>query len=285
MMKEICRISINGTERGDRLMISLAYHDVVAVGKEDSSGFLGREAGAYKLSKEQFQMHLEQISQLDRVKVRTVVEALQKPSEAGDTVTLTFDDGGISAYSIIADLLEAKGWKGHFLITTAQIGANGFVSKEQIRSLDARGHIIGTHSCTHPSRFNECSWEQQVHEWKVSVQTLSDVLGKKVTTASIPGDTYNLQLAEAAAHAGIQYLFTSEPKVVTSRVNGCLIVGRYLMKKTTSPETAAAIAAGDPALRLRCAIQWKLRKAAMAMAGNRLLDMRKKVVGNNSVRY
>lgn len=266
-------------------MISLAYHDVVSVGKEDSSGFLGREAGAYKLNKEQFQMHLEHISYLDRVLVRTVIEAMQKPSEAGDTVTLTFDDGGISAYSIIADLLEAKGWKGHFLITTAQIGANGFLSKEQIRSLDARGHIIGTHSCTHPSRFNECSWEQQVHEWKVSVQTLSDVLGKKVTTASVPGDTYNLQLAKAAAHAGIQYLFTSEPKVITSRVNGCFIVGRYLMKKTTSPETAAAIAAGDPVLRLRCAIQWKLRKAAMAMTGSRLQDMRNKVVGNSSVRY
>lgn len=75
-------------------MISLMYHDVVAVGKEDSSGFLGRDAGAYKLNKEHFKLHLHEIAGQDKVRVSTVIEVLEKQVETGGPVMLTFDDGG-----------------------------------------------------------------------------------------------------------------------------------------------------------------------------------------------
>jgi peptidoglycan/xylan/chitin deacetylase (PgdA/CDA1 family) len=266
-------------------MISLMYHDVVTAGKEDSSGFLGIDAGAYKLNKEHFKMHLDQIAQLGQVKVKTVFEAVQKKAGMHDAVTLTFDDGGISAYSIIADLLEEKGWRGHFFITTGHIGTKGFLSKEQIRSLDARGHIIGAHSCTHPSRFSECPWEQQLHEWKVSVQTLSEVLGKEVTTASIPGGSYSLQLAKAAALGGVRYLFTSEPKSTTSIVDGCLILGRYSIKKMTPAKTAASIAAGSHLLRIRQAVNWRLKKVAKAVGGEAYLIIRRKMIESRATRF
>jgi peptidoglycan/xylan/chitin deacetylase (PgdA/CDA1 family) len=266
-------------------MISLMYHDVVTAGKEDSSGFLGRDAGTYKLSSDHFKLHLDQISQIHQVKVATVFEGLDKQAGRHNTVTLTFDDGGVSAYSIIADLLEAKGWRGHFFITTGQIGTRGFLSKEQIRSLDANGHVIGAHSCTHPSRFSDCPWEQQVHEWKASVQTLSDILGKQVTTASIPGGSYSTQLARAAALGGVRYLFTSEPKIGTTTIDGCLILGRYGMKKVTPAKSAAAIAAGDPVLRMRQAIYWNLKKVVKVVAGNAYLIIRKKMIESKSARF
>ncbi|MCU6794233.1 MULTISPECIES: polysaccharide deacetylase family protein [Paenibacillus] len=266
-------------------MISLMYHDVVAVGKEDSSGFLGRDAGAYKLNKEHFKLHLHEIAGQDKVRVSTVIEVLEKQVETGGPVMLTFDDGGVSAHTIIADLLEAQGWRGHFFITTGQIGTEGFLSKDQIRSLAARGHIIGAHSCTHPTRFSECSWEQQVHEWKVSVQTLSDILGKKVTTASIPGGSYSVKLAKAAALGGVRYLFTSEPKTDISMVDGCYILGRYSMKKETKPKTAAAIAAGDLTLRMRQSIYWNLKKVVKIVAWNAYMAIRKKSYETKAARF
>ncbi|NHN29385.1 polysaccharide deacetylase family protein [Paenibacillus agricola] len=271
-------------------MISLMYHDVVTAGKEDSSGFLGKDAGAYKLGKEQFKLHLDQIALNQRIRIKTVFEALQKQAGlphtvAPRTVTLTFDDGGVSAYSMIADMLEEKGWRGHFFITTSHIGTEGFLSKEQIRALHARGHIIGAHSCTHPTRFSECTWDQQVHEWKASVQALSELLGESVTTASIPGGSYSVQLAKAAALGGVRYLFTSEPKTGISIVDGCLILGRYAMKKATSPKTAAAIAAGDPVQRMRQAIYWNLKKAAKTVAGTVYLDIRRRMLGSRQTRF
>ena len=47
---------------------------------------------------------------------------------------LTFDDGGKSAVRI-ADLLDKKGWKGHFFVTTSLIDTSGFVTPSNILDL------------------------------------------------------------------------------------------------------------------------------------------------------
>ena len=71
-------------------MPALMYHDVVADGMEDSSGFPGRDAARYKVTPTQFFSHLEAIS---------------RSAGAGSAV-MTFDDGGVSALQA-ADTLDA----------------------------------------------------------------------------------------------------------------------------------------------------------------------------------
>src|SRR3954467_11167164 len=109
--------------------IALLYHDVVSARDFDSSGFPGADAGVYKLADATFRNHLDAIAKVNPATI------------------LTFDDGGISAYTHIAGALQERGWRGYFFIATNWIGQPGFLSAAQIRELGDRGHIIGTHSC------------------------------------------------------------------------------------------------------------------------------------------
>ena len=47
-------------------MTALMYHDVVAAGAEDSSGFPGRDAALYKVTPEMFAAHLDAITEATR---------------------------------------------------------------------------------------------------------------------------------------------------------------------------------------------------------------------------
>jgi len=87
-------------------------------------------------------------------------------------------------------------------------------------------------------------------------------------------------VAAAAAEAGIEILFTSEPTSRAKMVNGCLVVGRYAIRNGTSAQGAAALAAGSP---LACAGQcaaWNTRKVAKRILGGRYHSLRDKLIGS-----
>lgn len=243
------------------------YHDVVAAGAEDTSGFPGRDAALYKVTPEAFVAHL-----------RALTRARQRRSSAdaanGHPRALTFDDGGVSAM-YAADLLDSHGVHGHFFVTANYIGTPGFVTADHIRELARRGHRVGSHSCSHPLRMGHCSWPRLLDEWQRSRDILSEILGDDVRAASVPGGDFAPRVAEAAARAGITWLFTSEPTTGTREMSGVTVFGRFTIKRWTTAETAAALAAGGW---LPCACQavvWKAKKITKRLGGPRYLQIRK----------
>ena len=257
--------------------IALLYHDVVAGRDWEASGFPGVSAATYKLQRPEFERHLAAVSAA--AKQRGTVSHLLagEPARGPLPVLLTFDDGGASAYGCVADLLERAGWRGHFLITTDYLDRPGFVTRAQVRDLAARGHEIGSHTCSHPTPMAACRWEHLVDEWTRSTGVLADVLGAPVRVASVPGGAFSPQVAHAAAAAGIAALFTSEPTTACVDVGGCLVIGRYLVRRGTSAAAAAALAAGQLAVRLRQLWFWNLKKAAKAVGGRTYLALRRAV--------
>jgi peptidoglycan/xylan/chitin deacetylase (PgdA/CDA1 family) len=251
--------------------ITLLYHDVVQPWNFTTSGFPGPDASIYKLDLLEFQRHLNAI--------RCVIARCSTASELSDhrrcPTLLTFDDGGLSAHTYVADLLEALGWRGHFFVTTDWIGKRGFLNASHIRDLQRRGHLIGSHSCSHPARMSHCIPEDLYREWKDSVSALSQILGEPVTIASVPGGYYARNVAQAAAEAGIRTLFTSEPEISVWLVNGCRVLGRYTIQRGITAATAAAIAAGKILPRYRQFIYWNLKKTAKIAGGTKWLRMRK----------
>jgi peptidoglycan/xylan/chitin deacetylase (PgdA/CDA1 family) len=187
---------------------------------------------------------------------------------------ITFDDGGISAATIIAGALERHGWRGHFFITVDQIGQPGFVDKDQIRELARRGHGIGSHSCSHPTRMAACSWPQLLYEWQRSREVLSEILGEPVRSASVPGGYYSRAVAQAAAEAGLTYLFNSEPTTAVSQVESCQVIGRYTIYRGMTAAQAAALAAGSRAALFKQSALWKLKKVVKAIGGSQYLVVR-----------
>jgi len=250
--------------------LSLLYHDVIADGDWEASGFPGRAAASYKLDRRDFARHVTAISAA--AARRDIVHHLQQDDVA--PVLLTFDDGGASAYDCVADLLERSGWHGHFLITTDYMGQPGFVTRSQVRELAGRGHVVGSHSCSHLTGMSARPRAQLVDEWKRSTGELADASGLAVTVASVPFGAFSHRVAAAAAAAGITALFTSEPTARCRWVEGCLVLGRYTVRRDTPSAVAGALAAGALGPRLRQWWLWNLKKTAKAALGDVYLAAR-----------
>src|SRR5260370_18849386 len=219
--------------------LAIMSHDVVENAHFGSSGFPGEGAHVSKLRREDFERPLDAIA-ADTAAVSTVGQLEGRP------VLLTFDDGGVSFHHPIADLLEARGWRGHFFVTTNPIGTPGFLTEAQLVELHRRGHIIGSHSCSHPTRMAALTRADMDREWRQSLARLSELLGDAVKVASVPGGYYSPAVCESAAPVGIDALFTSHPTARVGMLNCCRVLARYLVQRGMAPQCSPGFAPGSP---------------------------------------
>lgn len=206
---------------------SFGYHDVTD--DPTSSGLQRRGALPYKLTCATFARHLAEIAAGPCVPALVSEVDLTQP---GPYLLLTFDDGGRSAVAA-AEALAQRGWKGHFFIVTNRAGQRGFLDRTDIRHLRQCGHMIGSHSHTHPNVFRDLSWVRMLEEWRVSRDWLAQLLGEPCMAASVPGGDISARVLQSADEAGLEYLFTSEPTLIPGQVGGCRIFGRFVAKTTT----------------------------------------------------
>ncbi len=254
-------------------LVSFTFHDLVG-DDPDESGFTGAGPARYKLGRARFDEHLDVLGGVIGASGPVLVsDAGKRPKEW----LLTFDDGGTSALEI-AHLLVERGWLGHFFVTAGRIGQRGFVDESAIRELAAMGHVVGSHSQSHPARMSACPQPELEGEWEQSVRVLSGILGTQCTTGSVPGGSYSERVAEAAGKAGIRMLFTSEPRVRPWHVGDCRLLGRFAVHDRTDPQHIAAIARGDVSARAREFVGWNARKAAKKVGGNAYLRARSVVL-------
>lgn len=219
--------------------LGLEYHDVIAGADSDASGFPGVASASYKLPVCDFTRHLAAIAAAGVVVAG--IDRLAMLPPGATPVFLTFDDGGVGAVSETAPLLGQRGWTGHFFVTTGCIGTRGFLQAAEIVALRALGHVVGSHSCTHPLRFSSLPVRAMLREWKESRVVLEQILREEVRAASVPGGQFRRAAAETAAEAGYRVLFTSEPVSRVYEVDGCLVLGRYSLRRTSSAAVAGAI--------------------------------------------
>lgn len=251
--------------------ITLGYHDVGdAVSQAADSERVAPLH--YSLSREAFRRHLLAFRGAG-LQLSTVGEA-----SAEKAVLVTFDDGAIGGYTCAAPELESFGWRGHFFITIDWIGRNGFMNRDQIRDLRRRGHVIGSHTVSHPSRMSHLSWDQLMREWTESRAVLSDLLGEPVVSASVSDGYYSRTVGRAAAASGLQYLFNSEATAKVDEVDGCSILGRYSILANTSAEEALDLAAGKLSAHLRQAVSWQGKKIVKSLAGESYLSLRRMIL-------
>ena len=252
-------------------MRALLYHDIAPRDEWGTSGFHGGDAAVYKLERAAFDAHLAKLATIGRPP-ELVTNA---PTDAW---LLTFDDGGASAVTQTAPALEARDWRGHFFMTVGQLGTAGFLDPEGLRDLHRRGHVIGSHTVSHPLRMSSCSPAELRREWTDSVEALADVLHERPTVASVPGGAFARVVAETAAEAGICVLFTSEPTARTWQVGPVRCVGRFTLWNGMPAEAAYAFATGRGLWPIRQRLAWNAKKIAKATLGPTYLKVRKRVL-------
>ncbi len=254
------------------MRISIGFHDVVSHVSEARPIAAGHTT-LCTIATGQFEEFLSVIGSLPGALTVGLVD--QTPNMAARQVFITVDDGALSTFTTIAPALERYGWHGHFFVTTNWIGQPGFLDCFQIRELQRRGHLVGSHSCSHPERMSHLSWQELLHEWSDSCAMLSSLVGQPITTASVPGGYYAPKVAKAAAEAGIRFLFTSEPTAQVTYVDGCAVFGRYSVRRSMSPTKVAEIAAGATFPRWKEAAIWCGKKTAKRVLGNSYIRMRR----------
>jgi peptidoglycan/xylan/chitin deacetylase (PgdA/CDA1 family) len=222
-----------------REIAGLMYHEVTD--DPTTSGFQRPAALPYALSRAAFERHLDAIAG-GPLQPELVSELDIGGNDTHRHLLLTFDDGGASAM-YAAQQLARRGWKAHFLIITERIGERTFLKPADIRTLRSAGHVVGTHSHTHPDIFRNLPRERMATEWRVSRAILEALLGEPCTTASVPGGDISRVVLESASEAGIRHLFTSEPQPRPERIGDTWVLGRVVMKAGVSAETVRQLVA------------------------------------------
>lgn len=214
--------------RSKAQIAAFLYHDVADDPSE--SGFQRPSALSYKQTRRDFACHLDGIATGGIAPTVVSQVNLQQP---GKHILITFDDGGKGALHA-AEELNRRGWKGHFFITTSLLGTRTFLNAEEARHLQSCGHVIGSHSHTHPDIFKGIPYEQMLTEWRTSCDILSDVLGTPCVTASVPGGDVSRRVFQSANEAGIKFLFTSDPVLSPEQEGNCWVLGR-VCPRTDAP--------------------------------------------------
>jgi peptidoglycan/xylan/chitin deacetylase (PgdA/CDA1 family) len=257
---------------------ALIYHDVLSDDSADDSGFAGADAASYKLPMWTFTKHLALLESAMRgarpacLSGAASVQALQNRQ-----IVLTFDDGGASAVGRIAGSLGERGWAAHFFVPSSFIGQRGFLTASGIRQLHANGHVLGSHSATHPVRFSHLSSAAIRAEWRDSCDRLADVLGAPVVTASVPGGYYSDRVGLVAAECGVEVLFTSEPTCALKRIGSMWVAGRFSVTRRTHDAEVTALAQFSASAVMRQRLLWDAKKLAKQVGGAAWIALRKRL--------
>lgn len=227
-------------------MIVLMYHDIVTR-SDKSSGFQNDNAFQYKVEDSAFE---EQ------------VKALQ-----GKDVTFTFDDGGVSFITKAAPILEKYGRKGVFFISTKFIGTPEFLTLEQVKELADRGHIIGSHSHTHPEIFTQLKKDEIRDEWKKSFDILSGILGMNDMPLSIPNGYASKMIMEEAVKVGYTDIYTSEPTTKIHQFQKHNVIGRYVVHDGMTTQDVLRIVESK-STRMKMAVKWSVLNIVKAVLGS-----------------
>jgi peptidoglycan/xylan/chitin deacetylase (PgdA/CDA1 family) len=205
------------------------YHEVTDA--PTTSGFQRRAARGYTLGRDEFDRHLAGMAASPLAPALAPWIDFAHP---GRHIMLTFDDGGKSAM-LAAEALARYGWLAHFFVVTQRIGDRHFLAAPDIRELSRAGHLIGSHSHTHPDIFPDLTPARMAEEWRVSIDILENLVGERCLAASIPGGDSSPAVLESAAARGFRYLFTSEPGLKPELVGDCWVLGRFCLRTGVSP--------------------------------------------------
>lgn len=225
----------------------LMFHDVVNE-QVIESGFTTIGARQYRITEENFE--------------KFVTLALKVCSN----VIFTFDDGGGSFSEVIAPILEKYNSKGVFFISTNYINTDGFLNEQQIKSLHSHGHIIASHSHTHPRDISKLDYKDIVNEWSRSKEILQNIIGEEINAASIPGGAVSKKVIQALMESGYTNIYTSEPTTKVLHCDSVNIYGRFAITSASTLSHLKKILTDDK-FRLSLLRKYKLLRVCKSMLG------------------
>lgn len=149
-------------------------------------------------------------------------------------VMLTFDDGYVDNYQVVAPILEKYGFPATFYIVTGNVGTPEYMTWEQIIELDRRGMDIGSHTASHDDLTTLSAASLQA-EVAGSAETLKAHLGHPVYWFCYPSGAYNADVIASVQGAGHLLAASTDPGEQQSSDNPFVLM-RYRVRSDTGLE-------------------------------------------------
>ena len=100
-------------------------------------------------------------------------------------IMFTFDDTREEHYTIATKELEKHGFKGVFFMMTISINRKNYMTADQIKDLDNRGHVVASHTWDH-TNVKKLEGEAYDDQFKKSKERLEGIIGKPVAYLAYP---------------------------------------------------------------------------------------------------
>jgi|LauGreDrversion4_2_1035121.scaffolds.fasta_scaffold55535_1 peptidoglycan/xylan/chitin deacetylase (PgdA/CDA1 family) len=174
-------------------------------------------------------------------------DLISQNNENSNKVRITQDDGGGSSL-LLANFLSNLGIRCTFFIATDYIGKPGFLTSSEIRWLRSLGHMIGSHSHSHPNPFCLLDARQLDYEVQKSQQILEDTLMEKIEKFAIPGGESRSDTFKALSDPkyALREVYTSIPhRGVIERISNTEFHGRFCIERDQSPRKILRVIEGN----------------------------------------
>ncbi|MGH7996961.1 MAG: polysaccharide deacetylase family protein [Opitutaceae bacterium] len=124
-------------------------------------------------------------------------------------VRITFDDSNASDHAIALPALLDRGLRAKFFVVAGRLDREGYLNREQVRSLVAAGMQIGSHGMYH-QRWVGLSPSGSALEIQGTKNTLENLVEMPVLDAACPFGSYDRRTLSQLRHAGFATVYTSD---------------------------------------------------------------------------
>ena len=155
-----------------------------------------------------------------------------------DKITITVDDAGKGNFQFILPILREFDFQTYIFVPTKFISnensKSSYMTESQIRTLSEEGHIIGSHSHTHPINISLLDQNEILEEWKKSKNILENITGKEILSCSIPGGFFTRKQIDILGQLGYDEIFNSVPTFKMKNIGTMNVNGRFSIERNTS---------------------------------------------------